>query len=58
MGSRQTAIWEQGDINAGLIPVGQSIGLIHDVVSCKEVVERMGREAEEILKNTPKRLGL
>jgi NADH:quinone reductase (non-electrogenic) len=58
MGSRQTAIWEQGDINAGLIPVGQSIGLIHDVVSCKELVERMGREAEEILKNTPKRLGI
>ncbi len=58
MGARQTAIWEQGDINAGLIPVGQSIGLIHDVVSCKVLVERMGREAEEILKNAPKRLSL
>jgi NAD(P)H-dependent flavin oxidoreductase YrpB (nitropropane dioxygenase family) len=58
MGSRQAAIWEQGDVNAGLIPVGQSIGLIHDVVSCKELVERMGREAEDILKGTPKRVGL
>lgn len=57
-GMKQMAIWEDGDINAGLIPVGQSIGLIKDVVSCRELVERMGREAEEILRNTPGRIGI
>jgi len=48
-GLRQTAIWDEGDIEAGLVPVGQSIGLIHDVVSCKELVERMVKEAEALL---------
>lgn len=48
-GTRQTGIWEDGDIDAGLVPVGQSIGLIKDVVSCKELLDRMVREAEEIL---------
>jgi NAD(P)H-dependent flavin oxidoreductase YrpB (nitropropane dioxygenase family) len=48
-GLRQTAIWDEGDIDAGLVPVGQSIGLIHDVVSCKELVERMVKEAEALL---------
>lgn len=57
-GLRQNAIWEKGDINAGLIPVGQSIGLIHDIVSCKDLVERMVREAELILNNVPKRVGI
>ena len=48
-GLRQTAIWDEGDIEAGLVPVGQSIGLIHDVVSCKELVERMVKQAEALL---------
>jgi nitronate monooxygenase len=48
-GLRQTAIWDEGDIEAGLVPVGQSIGLIHDVVTCKELVERMVKQAETLL---------
>ncbi len=44
-------IWEEGNTNVGSINVGQSIGLIKDVVSCKELLSRMVREAEEILKN-------
>ena len=51
-GLRQTLIWDDGDIEAGLVPVGQSIGLIHDVVSCKEVVERMVKQAEALLKGS------
>ena len=42
-------IWEKGDMDAGSINVGQSIGLIHDVVSCKELLDRMVREAQEII---------
>ncbi len=51
-GLRQTAIWDEGDIEAGLMPVGQSIGLIHDVVSCKELLDRMVKEAEALLKGS------
>ncbi|MFB0563953.1 MAG: NAD(P)H-dependent flavin oxidoreductase [Candidatus Lokiarchaeia archaeon] len=42
-------IWEKGNMNVGLIPVGQSIGLINDVVSCKELLDRIVKEAEEII---------
>ena len=42
-------VWEQGNTDVGSINVGQSIGLIHDVVSCKELLERMVAEAEEVI---------
>lgn len=42
-------IWEKGNINAGSINVGQSIGLIHEVVSCKELLDGIVQEAEEII---------
>jgi nitronate monooxygenase len=42
-------IWREGKMDTGLVPVGQSIGLIHDAVSCKELLDRMVREAEEVL---------
>jgi nitronate monooxygenase len=51
-GTLQTGVWEDGDIDAGLIGVGQSIGLIGDVVSCQELLKRMMNEAKEILQNT------
>jgi hypothetical protein len=37
------------------LPVGQSIGLIHDIVSCEELLSRMMREAGEILERVQKR---
>lgn len=42
-------IWKDGNMKIGLIPVGQSIGLIHDTVSCKELLDRMVKEAEEVI---------
>jgi len=42
-------IWEHGKTEVGSINVGQSIGLIHDVVPCKELLDRMAAEAEEII---------
>ena len=42
-------IWKEGKMDTGLIPVGQSIGLVHDTVSCKELLDRMVKEAEEII---------
>ncbi|MFA5284289.1 MAG: hypothetical protein WC347_01705 [Smithellaceae bacterium] len=34
--------------------VGQSIGLIQDVPTCKELLERMVKEAEETLERVSK----
>ncbi len=42
-------IWQNGEMNRGLIAVGQSIGLIHDVLTCKELLDGMMKEAEEVL---------
>ena len=57
-GLRQQTVWADGNTEDALMPVGQSIGLIHDVVTCKEVVERMVKEAEGILKGSIKRLNI
>lgn len=38
-----------GDLDAGLIWAGQIQGLIHDVPTCAELIERIIREAEEIV---------
>lgn len=48
-------IWLEGKMDTGLVPVGQSIGLIHDTVSCKELLDRMVREAEEVLSHNKAR---
>ncbi len=42
-------VWEQGNMDVGSINVGQTIGLIHDTVPCKELLDRMVKEAEEIV---------
>jgi NADH:quinone reductase (non-electrogenic) len=46
LGERSKTAWETGDADMAPLAVGQSIGLIHDVVSCSELLERMVREAE------------
>lgn len=40
---------EAGDIQNGLLSVGQVVGLIHDIPTVKELVERMMKEAEEVV---------
>lgn len=43
------SIWQEGKMNEGLVAVGQSIGLVHDVLTCRELIDRMMREAEVAL---------
>jgi enoyl-[acyl-carrier protein] reductase II len=40
---------EDGDLEKGVLPMSQAIGLITDLPTCKEVIERTVREAQEIL---------
>ncbi|HSV96813.1 MAG TPA: nitronate monooxygenase family protein [Spirochaetota bacterium] len=53
-GERMKRAWEDGDVEVAPMMVGQSIGLINDVVTCKELLDRMVREAQEALSKAGK----
>ncbi|MGA7678397.1 MAG: hypothetical protein WCA51_08540, partial [Dehalococcoidia bacterium] len=42
---------ETGDIENGLLTAGQVIGLVHDIPTVKELVDRIINEAEEVASN-------
>jgi nitronate monooxygenase len=44
-GQKVKEAWETGDVNYAPLMVGQSIGLINDIPTCKELMERMAAEA-------------
>ena len=49
-GKRSEEALEKGDVNGAALAVGQSIGLIKDIVTCKELLDTMVRDAQRILK--------
>ena len=49
LGTRSKEAWETGDVEMAPLAVGQSIGLIKDVVSCSELLNRIVAHAEIIL---------
>jgi nitronate monooxygenase len=55
-GQRSEKAWENGDVDGAPLAVGQSIGLIKEIVSCRELLETMVREAEHILSEIQRRL--
>ena len=57
-GQRIKQAWETGDTDLAPLMVGQSIGLIQDVPTCKELLDRMAREARDTLAVTAKKVGL
>jgi nitronate monooxygenase len=57
-GKRSEKAWESGDVEGAPLAVGQSIGLIKEIVSCRELLEKMVREAEKTLGGVYKRLQL
>ena len=48
-GERMKEAWEEGHVERAPLMVGQSIGLIKGVLSCKELLDTMAREAAECL---------
>ncbi|MBS9374212.1 NAD(P)H-dependent flavin oxidoreductase [Rhodococcus sp. B50] len=48
-GARGRKVFEDGDLDAGIWTAGQSQGLIHDIPTVGELVERMVAEAEAII---------
>jgi len=55
-GLRIKEAWKTGDVNFAPLMVGQSIGLIKDVPTVKELLGRMGKEALETMKEAGKKI--
>ncbi|HSH68644.1 MAG TPA: nitronate monooxygenase family protein [Deferrisomatales bacterium] len=43
------SVLERGDLDAGTLAAGQSVGLIRDVPTCRELLDRIVAEAEEVI---------
>lgn len=48
---------ESGDTKEGVLPVGQVTGLMSDIPTVQEVIERTAREAEEVINNLATKVG-
>lgn len=48
-GANQDKAWTSGDIEAGMVTVGMSGGLINDIPSCEELVRTIVDDAEQII---------
>ena len=53
-GQKVKEAWETGDVNYAPLMVGQSIGLINDIPTCKELLERMAAQTSESLAKASK----
>jgi len=51
----QVAI-DNGDLETGVLPMSQAIGLIKDIPTCKEVIERTVAEAQELVEAVRKKM--
>jgi NAD(P)H-dependent flavin oxidoreductase YrpB (nitropropane dioxygenase family) len=49
-GARGKVALETGDLDAGLVWAGQIQGLIHDIPTCKDLLDRMVEDAETIIR--------
>ena len=48
-GKNQDKAWSSGDIEAGMVTVGMSGGLINDIPTCEELVRTIVTDAEQII---------
>jgi NAD(P)H-dependent flavin oxidoreductase YrpB (nitropropane dioxygenase family) len=48
-GANQDKAWSTGDIEAGMVTVGMSGGLINDIPTCEQLVKNIMSDAEEII---------
>ena len=55
-GEKARKMYNEGDLDAGIISCGQGIGMVHDIPTLKDLFERIMGEAEEIAKGLVTRL--
>lgn len=48
-GARGKLVYENGDPDYGIWSAGIALGLIKDIPTCEELLNRMEREAEEVI---------
>lgn len=53
-GKRGRMVFIDGDVEAGVWTAGPAMGLIHDIPSCKDLLKRIEKEAEESLTTAAK----
>jgi nitronate monooxygenase len=49
-GKKVKEAWELGNVEDAPMMMGQSVGLVKDILTCKELIERMVKEAREDIK--------
>jgi NAD(P)H-dependent flavin oxidoreductase YrpB (nitropropane dioxygenase family) len=49
-GTRGAGVYDTGDTDVGIWSAGQTQGLIHDIPTCKELVDRIVSEAQAIIR--------
>ena len=52
-GIKSKQMYDEGKLDAGIVSCGQGVGMIHDIPSIKDLVERIIKQAEEMLKKYP-----
>ena len=50
-GQNTRRMYEEGDLDAGMVSCGQGVGLAHDIPTVKELFDRMMSEAAELANN-------
>jgi nitronate monooxygenase len=50
-GTRGRVVYEQGDENYGVWSAGLVMGLIHDIPTCEELIQRIVRQAKQIIRD-------
>ncbi|MGY5871949.1 MAG: nitronate monooxygenase [Candidatus Thorarchaeota archaeon] len=53
-GDKAQKMYNEGDINLGVVACGQGVGLIKDIPTAKELLDRMMAEAEETISRVDK----
>ncbi|MBW2006301.1 MAG: nitronate monooxygenase, partial [Deltaproteobacteria bacterium] len=50
-GEKAKMMYDKGDLDAGIISCGQGVGMVHDILSVKELFDGIIAQATDIVKN-------
>jgi nitronate monooxygenase len=50
-GENAKRMYDTGDVDAGILPCGQGVGLVHDLPTIKELFDRIVKEAADLARN-------
>ena len=53
-GQNALKMYKEGDIDAGMVSCGQGVGLVKDIPTVKELLDRIMKEAEEVIQKLKK----